>query len=878
VVIGGGAAGTLTAARLVDEAGRRHRTLDVTIVEPRPVLGGGVAYSTDDSRHLLNVPARSMSAYPEDGEHFTRWLAATQGRPADPRGFVSRGRYGRYLGHVLDEARRRTPWVTVTHSRARAVDLTPLGRRSWVRLDSGEELVADAVVLGVGHLGPELSWVPEQLRCSSRFVNDPWAPQALDDIDPAGDVLVVGTGLTMVDTVRVLDRPGRVVHGVSRHGVMPHRHVAGTLPAMEAPELGPTPPTLAQLHEIVAAHITKSLARHGDWRPAIDSIRALASSLWTGLSDADRAEFVALDARQWDAARHRVPPASADVIDAALAAGRLRLRQASVSDVIETETGLEVALSDGASVQVAAVVNCAGPCGTPATSTDPLVRSLLEQGLARGGPLGLGLDTAPDGRLRDSSGDAAGSVWTLGSLRRGTLWETTAIPEIRAQAAALAKSVLGPVAARDDRPVDQWGLGLSTTPDAAAAWRRGLHAIATLQSGADVALREAVALDPGFAVAHATLALIGHEWGTPVDVDASLRAAVSTAGFRGDERERSFVQTVVTRLTTDAATADRDLRRHLREHPRDALAVSVALPTIAFSGLTGPVSESWALAEQLAPSYGDDWWFAGMLAFVRQEQERWDDAERLSVRSLREVPAAGHAVHARTHVFYETGCHVEGLSWLDEWITGAGTSSEYRAHFSWHAAMHELAVDDVAAARDRYSAQLAPRHVVGPRALVDAASMLWRSQLGGEWPGEVPIGEVLATVPACLLDHPATAFAAMHAVVGHAAAGDAEAIERLRSFAAGHRDPTYGEVIVPMCDGFAAYVRGEPAVAARHLAVVEPAASRLGGSAAQQEVIAETRLQALIDAGQVDEARRVLETRLDRRPRPSETRRLASLR
>jgi uncharacterized NAD(P)/FAD-binding protein YdhS len=878
VVIGGGAAGTLTAVRLADEAGRRHRALDITIVEPRDVLGGGVAYSTDDSRHLLNVPARSMSAYPEDGDHFVRWLVASDGGPVDPCAFVSRGRYGRYLGHVLDQARRRTPWVTVVHRKARAVDLHTVGRRCRVHLDCGDELVADAVVLAVGHLGPELSWVPARLQASERFVADPWAPGTLDDIDPAGDVLVVGTGLTMVDTVRALDRPGRTVHAVSRHGVIPHRHVAGALPAMEAPELGPTPPTLAELHDILAAHVAKSVARHGDWRPAIDSIRTLTPALWAGLSDTDRAEFVALDARQWEAARHRVPPASADAVDAARAAGRLVLRRASVSDAAETDSGLEVTLSDGSTVHVAAVVNCAGPCSTPATSTDPLIQSLLGQGLARGGPLGIGLDTASDGRLRDATGDVSVPVWTLGSLRRGTLWESTAMPEIRQQAAALAKAVLGPAATRDDRPVDQWGLGLSTSPEAADAWCHGLQAIATLQRGADAALREAVAADPGFAIAHATLALVGHEWGTGVDVDASLRAAVETAARRADERERSFVQVVSTRLTAASAAADRDLRRHLREHPRDALAVSMALPTIAFSGLTGPVAESWALAERLAPSYGDDWWFAGMLAFVRQEQERWDDAERLSVRSLREEPAAGHAVHARTHVFYETGSHRDGLAWLDGWITGDGAANEYRAHFSWHAAMHELAVDDVAAARARYDTQLAPRHVAGARALVDSASMLWRSSLGGQWPGDVPIGEVLATVPSCLLDHPATAFAAMHAVIGLAAAGDADAIGRLRSFAAGHADPTYGEVIVPMCDGFAAYVRGEPSVAARHLAGAETGAGRLGGSAAQQEVIAETRLQALIDAGEHDEARRVLEARLDRRPRPSETRRIATLR
>jgi uncharacterized NAD(P)/FAD-binding protein YdhS len=876
-VVGAGAAGTLTAARLIDEAGRRHRAIEVIVIEPRPTTGRGVAYSTDDNRHLLNVPVRRMSAYPEDSEHFARWLSEHDGKPVDPCEFVPRGRYGQYLAHVLDEARRRTPWAKVSRIRDRVVDLTADRCRCQVRLASGDVLDVEAVVLAVGHLGPELSWVPQTLRASSRFVADPWAPGALDAIDPQGDVLVVGTGLTMVDAARVLDRPGRVVHAISRHGVMPKRHAAGLVPAMEAPELASAHPTLAELHDVMTAHIAKSRARYGDWRPAVDSIRAMSQTLWAGFSDADRAEFVALDARNWDAVRHRIPPVSADAIDSAQVAGRLLPRTGSVTRAVETETGVDVTLSDGSTLSVAAVVNCTGPCSNPTVSTDPLIRSLLDQGLARGGPLGIGLDTAADGRLRDVDGAASGPIWTLGSLRRGTLWESVAVPEIREQAAALATAVLGPIAVGDRRPVDPYGLGLSTTPEAAAAWCRALHSVCTLQGGAETALREAVAADPGFSMGHAALALVGHEWGAAVDVDGCLAAAVDTALHRGDPRERSFVQAVVSRLTSGPLAGDRDLMRHLGEYPRDAFAVSVALPTIAFSGLTQPVAQSWALAERLAPAYGDDWWFAGMLAFVRQEQERWDDAERLSLRSLREVPTAGQAVHARTHVFYETGDHAGGLRWLDGWIGDNAHASEYAAHFSWHAAIHELALDDGAAVRDRYVRELSPGHVTGARALVDSASMLWRSRLAGNWSDDLPIDEVLRSVPSCLLDHPATAFAAMHAVVAHAAGGDVAALGRLRTFAASHPDPTYAELIVPLCEGFTAYVEGDHAVAAAWLATVVPRAGRLGGSAAQQEIIGETMVYALVESGQHDAARRILEQRLDRRPRPSDRRRLTAL-
>jgi hypothetical protein len=153
--------------------------------------------------------------------------------------------------------------------------------------------------------------------------------------------------------------------------------------------------------------------------------------------------------------------------------------------------------------------------------------------------------------------------------------------------------------------------------------------------------------------------------------------------------------------------------------------VSAAVPTIAFSGVTAVQREVWELVESLAPAYGRHWWYAGLLAFVRQDQGRYDDAAGLADRALDVQPSSGHAVHARTHVYYETGQHTQGLRWLDPWITVCGRQASHRAHFAWHAALHELAAGDVEAMRRRYVTQLAPPAVTGVRALVDSASLLW---------------------------------------------------------------------------------------------------------------------------------------------------------
>ena len=161
---------------------------------------------------------------------------------------------------------------------------------------------------------------------------------------------------------------------------------------------------------------------------------------------------------------------------------------------------------------------------------------------------------------------------------------------------------------------------------------------------------------------------------------------------------------VVAHLRGDSAA----VVRHLRAYPADALLLSVAVPTIAFAGVTEVPEEAWAIVEHAAPAYGNDWWFAGLLGFIRQEQGRYDEAMDLARCSLAEAPDAGHSAHARAHAHYETGDHAAGLAWMDEWVRGDGAQTDSLSHFSWHAALHELSIGDLDAVRRRYESSSAP--------------------------------------------------------------------------------------------------------------------------------------------------------------------------
>jgi hypothetical protein len=410
-------------------------------------------------------------------------------------------------------------------------------------------------------------------------------------------------------------------------------------------------------------------------------------------------------------------------------------------------------------------------------------------------------------------------------------------------------------------PRDLYGLPLTTSESAAAAYNRGVLGILTVRQGAVNALAESIVHDPTFALGHAALALLAHEQGAPVDLAARLASARRHAA-RSTARERSHVFAVLSHIAGDS----RPITGHLRHHPRDALLLTTAVPTIAFAGVTTVPEEAWAVVEGCASAYGSDWWYSGLLAFIRQEQGRFDEAYDLATRSMAEEPSAGHSAHARTHVHYETGDHAAGLTWLDDWIDATGSTSNQRAHFSWHAALHELATCDLTAVRRRWDDQLAPPAVSGTRALVDSASLLWRWALTPGATGVPEAAAVLTSIPADEVDRPRTGFMAMHAATALCAAGDTDRLRRLHRWCLSQPDRTVADVAAPLAASLLLLTQKQQAAAADGLGRLESTLWRLGGSDAQREIVEDTRIAALLAAGRCREAQLLLDRRLDRRP------------
>jgi uncharacterized NAD(P)/FAD-binding protein YdhS len=429
VIVGGGAAGVLMSAALARRA-ESGRPIEIRMIERETCCGPGLAYGKADPDHVLNNTANRMSAYQDDADHLLRWCASRR-VAADRGSFLPRPTYGRYLTSVLGSA-GATPHATVLRIRGEAVRVHDPAEHMSVELTCGWSVPGEIVVLALGNPPPHPQPIRDTVFGGPRYVADPWGPGALDVVNADDRVLLLGTGLTMVDVALSLAAryPGVRMVAASRHALLPRRHARAPFPVSEG--VAPSEPGLRALVRAVRQQIRAAEAAGHDWRGVVDGIRPQVGDLWERLSYEDRDRFVRHLARRWEVHRHRMAPAVADRIDAMRASGQLVVRS-GLPDVAEFTR----------------VVNCTGPQSVAATGWNALVDRLIADGQARPDPLRLGFDLDRHGALVDATGTASRRVYAIGAARRGTRWEAAAIPEIRRHASDLAAHLLGPAAASE---------------------------------------------------------------------------------------------------------------------------------------------------------------------------------------------------------------------------------------------------------------------------------------------------------------------------------------------------------------------------------------------------------------------------------------------
>ncbi|MCR5872358.1 FAD/NAD(P)-binding protein [Sphingomonas sp. J344] len=425
-IVGAGFSGTLQAINLL-----RHKGPRATLIERAATPGLGLAYGAAHPSHVLNVRAGNMSAFPDQPGHFADWLAA-RGVTDAGNAFAARVTYGEYLRELLDAAVATSgDRLSVVRGEVTALDQPADGVA--LAMADGSVIAADAAVLAVGNLPPhdppglDPAALPEDL-----YKGDPWAGDIADGLSDSDTVLVIGTGLTMVDVALMLEARGfggRIV-ALSRRGLLPRRHESGA--AWD--KIDERPATVA------SALVRRVRARAAEigWRNAVDELRPFTQPMWANASAAERGRFLRHLRPWWDVHRHRLAPQVADRLVAMEARGQLRVVAGKTLGFDPVDGGVTVnwrprGQGNAEVMQVRRVVNCTGPLGDLGRTIDPLLVALRECGAIRPDAAHLGIDVNGAGEVIGADGCANRRIFALGPMTRGAFWEIVAVPDIRRQ-------------------------------------------------------------------------------------------------------------------------------------------------------------------------------------------------------------------------------------------------------------------------------------------------------------------------------------------------------------------------------------------------------------------------------------------------------------
>jgi len=442
-IIGGGFSGTVLAVQLL----RRSQGLSIGVIDKSSIPGRGLAYSTQYNCHLLNVPAGNMSALQDDHMHFLRWARANCGPAVHAESFVPRMAYGRYIGSLLEESAMQQGGHSLQWSQEEAVSLTRENGRPIVLLKSGRELQAEVVILAIGNFPPGNPKISGLTGPRKKYVPFAWSPAALEGLDPNGSVLLIGSGLTSIDLAIALQArkfQGRI-QIISRHGLIPQRH--------QATERWPqfwhegSPRSIRGLMHLIRKQVRAAAAKGIDWRAVINALRPVAQDIWKSLPQEERARFLRHARPYWEVHRHRIAFEIHNIVSRLISNGRLTIHAGRITEYSEVGDQAVVVYSDRKGgtkhrLRVDRVINCTGSEADCRRIDDSLLVSLFLQGEARPDPLFLGLDVDSKGSVLNFNGVPSNSLFAIGPVKKGGLWETTAVPEIRKQAADLAEHIV----------------------------------------------------------------------------------------------------------------------------------------------------------------------------------------------------------------------------------------------------------------------------------------------------------------------------------------------------------------------------------------------------------------------------------------------------
>jgi uncharacterized NAD(P)/FAD-binding protein YdhS len=454
VIIGGGFSGAVVALNLLNMLA--PAAASVTIVEPRPILGAGLAYSTADRAHRVNVPASRLLVLEEAPKAFETWLKTSDALDDDPAARLPDGRIfprreilGGYVARLLNTAAGERPDIFLNHVRMLATSVEKITGGYIVTLSDGSAVEADVVVLAVSHPPPGIPRPLRGVAAHHKFVGNPWGREVNALIGTADRLLLVGTALTTADIIASLnntDYQGEIV-AISRRGLLSRQR--GNLPSELTGDFTTRPSrTALALLMAVRGTIEAAEAAGSGWEAVIDNIRLQGTDIWAALPENERRRFLRHVRPFWDVHRYRLAPQPASVIARMQAEGRLEIFAARILSATFEDGRFQVKLQrrhrpaheiDNEPFDV--IVNCTGPDHGTVIETNPVLTSLAAAGLLHADIYGLGIATDMSARAINDSGQPAETLFVAGPLARAAFGELMGLPQVSHHAALVAREI-----------------------------------------------------------------------------------------------------------------------------------------------------------------------------------------------------------------------------------------------------------------------------------------------------------------------------------------------------------------------------------------------------------------------------------------------------
>jgi uncharacterized NAD(P)/FAD-binding protein YdhS len=464
-VIGGGFSGTISAVNIARFA---EAPLRIVIINRCFPVGRGVAYSTRRPEHLLNVVARNMSALADHPNHFVEWLRTRSEFADTPENvlremFVQRRVYGDYLRSLLFAFSRPINGrggVQIESVDGEAVDVDEAADGAAVVLADGSRIHADKVLLATGNQPPaEFQTAGAPFRHPA-YCETPWVDWEDRLPDRRENVVLLGTGLTTVDAFLTLctrDWQG-TIFAVSRNGLLPQSHFRG----IEYPDFPPVDPTklgLGGIVDLVEEHCERLRGLGANPAIVVDKLRPYTQRIWQGFTRDEKQEFCRRYASRWNVTRHRIAQEIHQRLSAAVTSGRLQIVKGKIASLEAAGDRVRVTVEDTGGVRVqlegGMVINCTGPNTGFSGSAPLLFQNLLAKEMIAVDDMDMGIRVDANLAVIGRNGTPSPLLMAMGPLIKGTLWETTAVPELRGQALRIAQSLVDAIAT-DQRREHPW--------------------------------------------------------------------------------------------------------------------------------------------------------------------------------------------------------------------------------------------------------------------------------------------------------------------------------------------------------------------------------------------------------------------------------------